>query len=199
MMDADRMLGRDPIEILHVERPLVFELGVVVEKTLDPGAGRSGLGADTELSDDAVNGDKLDLVGIANEHVVEQSFAAAVVVGVDEAGDNGHLPGIVGLGLLADQALDIAVTAHREKASALDGEGFGPGHVGVDGVDLGVEDDEIGVLGFEVRVLRQRREPGAAGHAGDPEAHEVQEVSTVVAMVGHPQKSPIVISCCESS
>ena len=115
-----------------------------------------------------------------------------MVVTVDEARHDRHLLGVVGLGPLADQALDIAVTAYREKASALDGEGFGPGHAGVDGVDLGVEDDEIGVLRFEVRVLRQRREPGAAGHAGDPEAHEAQEVSTVVAMVGHPQKSPIV-------
>ena len=107
MMHADRVLGRDPIEILRVQRALVFDLGVIVEKALDPVAGRSGLGAHAELFDDAVDGDELHLVGIANQHVVEQSFAAAVVVGVDEAGNNGHLLGVVGLGLLADQALDV--------------------------------------------------------------------------------------------
>ena len=83
-----------------------------------------------------------------------------------------------------------AVAAYREEASALDGEGLGLGHARVDGVDLGVEDDEIGVLGFEVWVLRQRREPGAAGHTGDPQTHKVQKVSTVVAMVGDPKRSP---------
>jgi hypothetical protein len=50
--DDDGMLGRDLIEIPHVERALVLQLGVVVEVALDPGTGRQVARARLELVDD---------------------------------------------------------------------------------------------------------------------------------------------------
>ena len=61
---------------------------------------------------------------------------------------------------------------------------------GVDGVDPGVEHNEVGIERFEAGVLGERGKPCRAGHTGDAEAHEVQEVSTVVARVDHP-RNPI--------
>ena len=71
------MLGRDLVEVMDIERPPVLHLGVVEEIALDPGAGRGRVGRGRSAFDDAVDGDELDVVGIADQHVVKQNFPRA--------------------------------------------------------------------------------------------------------------------------
>ncbi len=109
------VLGGDLVEVLRVERAAVLDLGVVVEVALDPCAGRGGGGAGAELVDDALNGDELDLVGVTDEDVVEQTLAATMVVRVDEAGDYGHLLRVVGLVFLPMRDFMSAVVPTAKK------------------------------------------------------------------------------------
>jgi len=38
MMDAYRVLGRDLVQVVHVELPVVFYIGIIEKVTLDPKA-----------------------------------------------------------------------------------------------------------------------------------------------------------------
>jgi hypothetical protein len=92
----DRVLARDLVEVVDIERALVLHLGVVEEEALDPEARRRRAGALTQLLDDAGDRDELDLIGVADHHVVQQDRAGRVIVGVDEARHDRHLPGVEG-------------------------------------------------------------------------------------------------------
>ncbi len=65
---------------------------------------------------------------------------------VDETRHDRHLPGVVRLRPFGDQRADVRVASHGEEPAALDRERLRFGRAGIDRVDFGVEDDEIGVL-----------------------------------------------------
>ena len=108
MMDDHRMVLRHLVEVVDVELALVLHLGVVEEISLDPSARRRLWRLGAQLVDDAVDGDELDLEGIADEHLVEQHVAAGVIVAVDEAGHDRHLLCVERLRSFAGQRLDLA-------------------------------------------------------------------------------------------
>ncbi len=67
---------------------------------------------------------------------------------IDEAGDDGHLFGVEGLGPLAGQILDLRAAADGGEPGGLHCERLRLGHAGIHRVDLGVEDDQIGGFPF---------------------------------------------------
>ena len=136
---------------MNVEQAIVLHLGVVEEISFDPGARRCLAGSRAEFVDDAVDGHKLDHVGIADQDLVKQYVAGRMIVAVDEPGHDGHLFGVEGLGPLADQGLDVRGATHGGEPAGLDCERLRLRRAGIDRVDLGVEDDEIGILPFSSR------------------------------------------------
>ena len=148
------MVLRHLVEVVDVELAIVLHLGVVEEIALDPRARRRLAGFRAELVDDAGDGHELDHVRIADEDLVEQYVAGRVIVAVDEPGHDRHLLGVERLGPLADERLDVCVAPHRDEPAGLDRERLRLRRAGIDRVDLGVEDDEIGVLRFEIGALR---------------------------------------------
>ena len=105
--------------------------------------------------------DELDFERIADQHLVEQRRAPGVVVRVDEAGDDGHPPGVERLRALADQRPHVGAAADRGEPGAGDGERLGARARAVYRVDLRVVDDQVGVESGE--CLERPRE-----HAGGP-------------------------------
>jgi hypothetical protein len=71
-----------------------------------------------------------------------------MIVAVDEPGHNGHLFGIESNGPLADARLDFCAAPHGKETVGLYGERLRLRNAGIDSVDFGVKDDEIGVLPF---------------------------------------------------
>ena len=162
----------------------VLHLGIVEEVAFDPEARRRLAGLGAQLVDDAGDGDELDLVGIADQNLVEQDRARRMVVGVDEPRHHRHLPGIEGLGALADERLDVVGAPHRDEPAGLDGEGLHPRRQRIDRVDLGVEDDEIGLqrgtkLGRDGAARPRRAGTQETGDAGPGQAHEVSAAEAV--------------------
>ena len=184
MMHHDRMILRHLVEVVHVQLALVLHLGVVEEIALDPGARRRLLRLRAQLVDDAVDGDELDLEGIADEHVVEQHRAGRVIVAVDEPGTT-----IICLAskvcVFAGQPLDVGGAADGEEAAGLHRERLGPRHPCIDGVDLGVEDDEIGLRRIvrcrasrlHRRGCRVRAQPGCRRQSGKASGGSSDEFS----------------------
>jgi hypothetical protein len=115
MMHAHGMLTRDLIEVMHVKWAIVFYFGVVKKISFDPKSGGSFGGLGTELFDDAGDGDKLDLKGIADDHSVKKDVAFGVVVAIDESGHDGHLLGINRLRALADECLRLQCASHEDE------------------------------------------------------------------------------------
>jgi hypothetical protein len=64
MSDDDGMLCRDLIQIAHVERALVFQLGIVLEVALDPRIRRERARRRLQLVDDALDSDEFDFEGM---------------------------------------------------------------------------------------------------------------------------------------
>src|SRR5262249_22072562 len=130
-------------------------LGVVEEIALHPKTGRRFPGPRTELLDDAGDSDELDLVGIADQDLVEQYRARRMIMCVDEPRHNRHLPGIECLRPLADQRLDVLGVPHGDKPAGFGGECLRPRLERIDRVDRAVENDEIGLrCGVERRSGR---------------------------------------------
>ena len=62
---------------MNVKQAVVLDLRVVEEVSVDPKARGRLLGFCAEFVDDAGDGDKLDLIGIADEDFIEKDVAAA--------------------------------------------------------------------------------------------------------------------------
>ena len=146
MMHQDRVILRNLIQVVNVELAIILHLGVVEEISVDPIARGRLLRFGAEFVDDAGDGDKLDFEGIADDDVVEQSVAARMIVTIDEPGHDGHLLGVERLGPLADERLNVLIAPYGDEPANLDRECLRLRRAGIDRVDLGVEDDEIGVL-----------------------------------------------------
>jgi hypothetical protein len=145
MSDDHRVLGRYLVEVMHVERAFVLELGVVVEIALNPEALRGLTRFCAEFLDDAGNGDEFDFEWIADEDFVEQRGAARVIMAVDEAGHDRHLLRIEGLGALPDEPFDVGGAPYSYEPAGVDRKRLRSRDGGIDGVDPGVKDDEVGV------------------------------------------------------
>ena len=143
VVDGDGVVLGNLVEVVDGELAAVLHFGVVEEIAFHPVAGRGLGGAGAELLDDAVDGDELDFEGIADEDFVEQSGAAGVVVGVDEAGDDGCAFCIPGGRTFSEDVADVGTGADGKKAAVFDREGLCAGLAGVDGDDPGVEDDQF--------------------------------------------------------
>ena len=185
VLDGDGMLLRHLVEIVDVECALVLHLGVVEEIALDPRARRCLPRLRAQLVDDAPDRHELDFVRVADDHFVEQHVAGRMVVAVDEAGHDGHLLRVDRLRVLADQPLDVAGLADRDESARRHSERLCCRHRVVDGVDLRVEDDEIGVLGLGGRCRdTDRVKPWNAGH-GESGSSQTQEFPAAAANLRH--------------
>ena len=175
------MVLRYLVEIVNVELAIVLHLGVVEEIPFHPGARRRLAGFGAEFVDDAGDGHELHHVGIADENFVEQGVAGRVIVAVDEAGHDGHLPGVERLGRFADERFDVGVGSDGGEPAGFDRERLRLRCAGIDRVDFGVEDDEIGVLRFG--GCRRLPEPWCAEDAGDAGSGQAHEFSTAVVVI----------------
>src|SRR5579871_254733 len=119
MMDGDRMILRDLVEIMNIELPVVLHLGVIEEIPLHPDTRRRLACPGTKFVDDAVDGYKLNHIRIADENVIEQRVARCMIVAIDEPRDDGELPGVEGLGSLPISAFISAVLPIALKRPAL--------------------------------------------------------------------------------
>ena len=153
MMYAHRMFLRDLVEIVNVQLAIVLHLRVVEEISVDPNARGRLLGFGAELVDDAGDGDELDLIRVADEDFVEQDVAARVIVAIDESGHDGHLLCVEGLRPFADERLGFCCAPYVDEPSALDRESLRLRHAGIDGVDLGVENHQIGMARIGISAL----------------------------------------------
>ncbi len=182
MVDRDREVLRYLIEVMNVELAIVFYLGIVEEIAFDPSARRRLAGLRAEFVDDAGDGHELDFVGIADDDVVEQGVAGRVIMAVDESGHDGHLPGVERLGALGDEPLDIGVAADGGESAGLDCECLRFRRAGIDRVDFGVEDHEIGAGAFG---SRGGAEPGPAEKTSGGRSGDAHEFSTAVGVACH--------------
>ena len=182
MTDRDWVVTRDLVEVMNVERAFVLYFCVVKEEALDPGTCGRFARPRPQLVDDAGNGHELDLVGIADDDLVEQNRTGRVIVGIDESGHDCHLLGIKDLRSRADERPDILGTAHGDEPAGPDGESLRPRHKGIDRVDLGVEHDEIGILRrADLRDCGAGRPPrtNETGDASAGQAHEFSATESV--------------------
>jgi hypothetical protein len=63
-------------------------------------------GARLQLVDDRGDGDELDVIGIADQHLVKKRLAVRMEVTVDEARDDRHGASVDDFGAAADEAAD---------------------------------------------------------------------------------------------
>src|SRR5581483_8786646 len=101
VLDADRMLPRDLVQIMNVDLAPVLHLRVIVEISLHPETGWRLLRTSPELLHDAGDGDEFNLVGITDQHIVEEHVASGMIVAINESRDDRHLLRIKALGRLA--------------------------------------------------------------------------------------------------
>jgi hypothetical protein len=179
MMDMDRMFAGDLVEVADVELAAVLQLGVVVIIAMHPGARRQGSRLGLELFDDAVDGDELDLIGIADQHFIKQRFAIAVIVRVGEARRDEHALGVVDAGLRSRQGADVRRGADGGEAPGPHGKGLGLGPRRIHGDDAGIDDDQVGRGVFLDRP--GRRQPGRPQKRRATEAGGFQEDAAVLA------------------
>ena len=182
MTDGDRVVARHLVEVVDVEGTLVLHLGVVEEVSLDPKPRRCLAGFRTEFIDDAGDGHELDFVRVSDEDLVEQYRAGCMIVGVNEPRHDRHLLGVECLGPLADERLDVFGAPHGDEPAGLDRECLRPRRERIDRVDLGVENDEIGILRrIDCGGRRTPRQPRAdeARDTGSGQAHEPSAAVTV--------------------
>src|SRR4029077_19688025 len=156
------------------------------------------LGFGAEFIDDAGDGDKLDLVRIADEDFIEKDVAARVIVTIDETGHDRHLLCVECLRSLADERLGFSCVPDVDEPSTFDGKRLSIRHPGIDGVDLGIEYHQISVARIGVCARRFGKygctwkttaRKSRYSHSG-----QAQEFPTTVAMSVHRSFPPAVIS-----
>src|SRR5215469_1599334 len=150
VMNAHRMLDRHLIEIVQIELAILLYFGVVEKESFDPESCRCFLSFCAEFVDDAGERYKLDLKGIANDHLIEKNVAPGVIVTIDEPGHNRHLLGIERASAFANECPSFRCVPHIKEARALHGECLRLGHIGINRIDLSVEHHKISMMGIRV-------------------------------------------------
>ena len=140
-----RMLRRHAVEIGPRQRPLVADLGIVKEEPLHPLPRRSLGGARLQLVDDRLDGEELDVIRIADDHLVQQRLAHRMVVAIDEPRHHRLPLGIDDLRPLARKGHGVVVAAHRHEPPAADGKGLGAGLAIIHRMHPRIADDEVGI------------------------------------------------------
>ena len=175
------MFLRHFIQIVHVQQALVFHLRIVKEVALDPSPSRRLLRSRAELVHDAADRHELHLEWITDQHFVEQRGTGRVVVTVGEARHDCHLPGVDRLGFFRDEALDVGRPANGNEAPCFHRKGFRSRRAVIHGVDLRVENNEIGAVCVDgLGGGRRHVEPRCGDGAGDIGSGQTQEFSTAV-------------------
>ncbi len=144
MVDHNRVVLRNLIKVVNIKLAIVFHFCVVEEKSFDPSARRCIFGFRAEFVDDTGDRHKFDHIGIADQDVVEQYVAGSMIVTIDETGHDCHLLGVEGLRPFADERLHVFGAPDRGEPAGFDRERLCLGRAGIDRVNLGVEDDQIG-------------------------------------------------------
>src|SRR5215831_20388290 len=124
MMDGDGMFARNLVEIVDIEPTPILDLGVVVEESFHPEAGRHGARFGAQLLDDGIDGDELDLVRVSDEDFIKQRRARRVVMRVDEARNGGHAFRVVDLRSRTGERADVIAVADGRESPGLDREGW---------------------------------------------------------------------------
>src|SRR5215468_8783925 len=107
---------------MDIELALVLNFRIIEELAIHPVSSWCLLRVCAQLLDDAIDGDELDLKGIADRSVVQHLLADGVVVTVDESRDNGHLLRVERFGALAEETTQLFVSANRDEPTILYGE-----------------------------------------------------------------------------
>src|SRR5262249_32129356 len=89
--------------------------------------------------------DLLDAGDFAECEVIEYGGFVEVAVSVDKAGGDGEAVKVDGLGRFRREFANFFVSADGGDFSVVDGDGLGDGVAGINGEDVAVEEDEIGV------------------------------------------------------
>ena len=163
MMHHDGMLPRDLVEVVDVELAFVRHLGVVEEVAFHPGAGRGSCGLLPQFFDDAVDGDEFHLERISHQRLIQEYLPFRMIVAVDETRQDRHLLRVEHGCIAARQIADVRVAADGLESSPLDGECLGPRQMIVDGVDPGIDDDQIRPIRTGHRLLRPRCQAWRSG------------------------------------
>ena len=162
--DHDGVFGGDGVEVAAVEEALLGSFGVVELEAADPLAGVSVDGATFEGFLDFADGAEVAvLLGD-----VADAAAHDVSVGVDEAGEDGFAGCVYYFGGDAVEGGDVFVRADGEEAPVFDGDGGGGRRGGVDGDDVGVVDDSVGVQRHGLFVSCGGFEEDAFSHCASP-------------------------------
>ena len=144
MVDHHRVITRDVVEVVNIKLAIIFYLRVIKEISIYPEARRRFFSFCTELVNDTGDGDEFDRVRIADQDLVQQGVAGSMIVAINESGHDCHLLRIEGYSPFPDETPGFCTAADSYEAAAPDGEGFDPGILGIHGVNLGVEDNQVG-------------------------------------------------------
>jgi hypothetical protein len=117
MMDRHQKLLRYLVAVLNIQWAIVLQLGVVEETQ----ARFAGFRA--ELVHDTGDGHELHHIRVADDYFVEQNVPRRVIVAVNEARHDGHLPGVerassLGISALMSALLPTAVNRPALTAKA---------------------------------------------------------------------------------
>src|SRR5262249_10283083 len=115
---------------------------------------------------------------------IKEDWPWRMIVRIDEAGHDRHLPGVERLGPRSNQRPDLFAASDCNEAPGLDRESFGPWSDRIDGIGPGVEDNQIGFLRSEcgVRLIASQLGDDRSGQTRACQAHEL---SAVIAGVCH--------------
>ena len=112
----------------------------IITGTANPFAGFEGGGFFSDEFDHV-----LDAGDFAESDVVEDGGFVEVAMGVDEAGRDGEAVEVYGLGGFGSELAEFVVSADGGDFAVVDKKGLGDGIAGVDGDDMAVEKEEVGL------------------------------------------------------
>src|SRR5581483_2817749 len=100
-----------------------------------------------------------------------------MIMAVNEARHDRHPPGIVPLGRLTDESANLRGRPDGCEAASFDGKCLRLRRLAVDGVNLGIQDDQIGILCFG---SERWAKPWPAGGTADDTSHHRHQSPTCV-------------------
>ena len=144
VVSRDRMPCGHLVQVMDIQDASVTDLGIVEELPFDPRAWRSLFSPLLELFHDTVDRDELDLEWITNQHAVQEGFALGVVVTIDETRNDGHLLRVKNRRITAGEISDVGIAADRLESASLNGKRLRAWQLGIDRVDIRIDDDDVG-------------------------------------------------------